>query len=152
MFANIAVRLQPSRVPSRLCSELPRDTQWQTRLLNSTEEIALCDEFKGKTLLVVTPPQPMWLPPQFEQLEQLHQTYKDQDFTVMGFPSNDFSPRQRKWRRRQGLFASTAAWPSGGDYHQEFVRNPPVEYNNNWNNTKWNFYNSQSVSQSSPHT
>ncbi len=64
--------------------------QGKPRLLNSTEEIELCDAFKGKTLLVVNTASQCGFTPQFEQLEQLHQTYKDQNFAVVGFPSNDF--------------------------------------------------------------
>ncbi|WP_045457195.1 glutathione peroxidase [Vibrio campbellii] len=71
-------------------SSCPDILQGKQRLLNSTEEIALCDAFKGKTLLVVNTASQCGFTPQFEQLEQLHQTYKDQNFAVVGFPSNDF--------------------------------------------------------------
>ncbi|OQQ02836.1 glutathione peroxidase [Vibrio campbellii] len=71
-------------------SSCPDILQGKQRLLNSTEEIALCDAFRGKTLLVVNTASQCGFTPQFEQLEQLHQTYKDQNFAVVGFPSNDF--------------------------------------------------------------
>ncbi|WP_104041761.1 glutathione peroxidase [Vibrio hyugaensis] len=71
-------------------SSCPDILQGKQRLLNSTEEIELCDTFKGKTLLVVNTASQCGFTPQFEQLEQLHQTYKDQNFAVVGFPSNDF--------------------------------------------------------------
>ncbi|AYO22671.1 glutathione peroxidase [Vibrio owensii] len=71
-------------------SSCPDILQGKQRLLNSTEEIELCDAFKGKTLLVVNTASQCGFTPQFEQLEQLHQTYKDQNFAVVGFPSNDF--------------------------------------------------------------
>ncbi|EDL69729.1 glutathione peroxidase [Vibrio campbellii] len=71
-------------------SGCPGILQGKQRLLNSTEEIALCDAFRGKTLLVVNTASQCGFTPQFEQLEQLHQTYKDQNFAVVGFPSNDF--------------------------------------------------------------
>ncbi|CAH1546404.1 Glutathione peroxidase [Vibrio rotiferianus] len=71
-------------------SSCPNILQGKQRLLNSTEEIELCDTFKGKTLLVVNTASQCGFTPQFEQLEQLHQTYKDQNFAVVGFPSNDF--------------------------------------------------------------
>ncbi|MGR5167319.1 glutathione peroxidase [Vibrio astriarenae] len=60
------------------------------RLLNSNEVIELCEEFQGKTLLIVNKASQCGFTPQFEQLEQLHQTYKSEGFTVIGFPSNDF--------------------------------------------------------------
>ncbi|HDM8223839.1 TPA: glutathione peroxidase [Vibrio campbellii] len=71
-------------------SSCPDILQGKQRLLNSTEEIALCDAFRGKTLLVVNTASQCGFTPQFEQLEQLHQAYKDQNFAVVGFPSNDF--------------------------------------------------------------
>ena len=72
---------------SASCPEILNGKQ---RLLNSNEEIELCDEFQGKTLLIVNTASQCGFTPQFEQLEQLHQTYKDEGFTVVGFPSNDF--------------------------------------------------------------
>ncbi|MEZ8773903.1 glutathione peroxidase [Vibrio sp. 10N.247.310.17] len=72
---------------SASCPEILKGKQ---RLLNSNEEIELCEEFQGKTLLIVNTASQCGFTPQFEQLEQLHQTYKDQGFTVVGFPSNDF--------------------------------------------------------------
>ncbi|MCF7495456.1 glutathione peroxidase [Vibrio sp. L5-1] len=71
-------------------SSCPEILNGKQRLLNSNEEIELCEEFQGKTLLVVNTASQCGFTPQFEQLEQLHQTYKDQGFTVVGFPSNDF--------------------------------------------------------------
>lgn len=73
-----------------LASECPDILQGKQRLLNSTEEVDICESFKGKTLLVVNTASQCGFTPQFEQLETLYQTYKDQNFTVIGFPSNDF--------------------------------------------------------------
>ncbi|EDP60533.1 glutathione peroxidase [Vibrio sp. AND4] len=73
-----------------LASSCPDILQGKQRLLNSTEVISLCDAFKGKTLLVVNTASQCGFTPQFNQLELLYQTYKNQNFTVLGFPSNDF--------------------------------------------------------------
>ncbi|AUW05845.1 glutathione peroxidase [Vibrio campbellii] len=86
--ALIATLLSTSSMA--FASSCPDILQGKQRLLNSTEEIALCDAFKGKTLLVVNTASQCGFTPQFEQLEQLHQAYKDQNFAVVGFPSNDF--------------------------------------------------------------
>ncbi|AXB34065.1 glutathione peroxidase [Vibrio campbellii] len=86
--ALIATLLSTSSMT--FASSCPDILKGKQRLLNSTEEIALCDAFKGKTLLVVNTASQCGFTPQFEQLEQLHQTYKDQNFAVVGFPSNDF--------------------------------------------------------------
>jgi glutathione peroxidase len=41
-------------------------------------------------LLVVNVASRCGLAPQYEKLERLHETYHDQGFTVLGFPSNQF--------------------------------------------------------------
>ncbi|WP_440887749.1 glutathione peroxidase [Vibrio sp. WZ-1] len=86
--ALIATLLSTSSLA--FASSCPDILQGKQRLLNSTEEIDLCEAFKGKTLLVVNTASQCGFTPQYEQLEQLHQTYKDKSFAVVGFPSNDF--------------------------------------------------------------
>ncbi|HLR03449.1 MAG TPA: glutathione peroxidase [Virgibacillus sp.] len=54
------------------------------------EEKSLGD-YKGKTLLIVNTASKCGFTPQYEGLENLYQTYKDQDFAVLGFPCNQFN-------------------------------------------------------------
>ncbi|EQL85781.1 glutathione peroxidase family protein [Vibrio parahaemolyticus] len=68
----------------------PDILQGKQRACNSTEEIELCEVFKGKTLLVVNTASQCGFTPQYEQLETLYQTYKDKNFAVIGFPVHDF--------------------------------------------------------------
>jgi glutathione peroxidase len=47
-------------------------------------------DLKGKAVLIVNTATKCGLAPQFEELEQLHQKYKDNNLVVLGFPSNQF--------------------------------------------------------------
>lgn len=60
------------------------------RRLASDEQINLCEAYAGKVVLVVNTASKCGLTYQYEGLEKLHQEYHDQNFVVLGFPSNDF--------------------------------------------------------------
>jgi glutathione peroxidase len=45
---------------------------------------------KGKRVLIVNTASKCGYTPQYEDLEKLYRTYGGDDFTVIGFPSNDF--------------------------------------------------------------
>lgn len=48
------------------------------------------ESFRGKVLLIVNTATKCGLTPQFEDLELLHQKYKDKGLVVLGFPCNQF--------------------------------------------------------------
>ncbi len=45
---------------------------------------------KGKKILIVNTASKCGLTPQYKQLQKLYDTYKDQNFTIIGFPANNF--------------------------------------------------------------
>src|SRR5690606_21494806 len=53
-------------------------------------------DLKGKKVLIVNTASKCGLTPQFEELEKLYQKYKDQNFVIIGFPTNDFMRQDRK--------------------------------------------------------
>ena len=61
--------------------------------LSNGAEISL-EEFKGKVLLIVNTASKCGLTPQYEGIEKLYETYKDQGFTVLGFPCNQFGAQE----------------------------------------------------------
>ena len=48
------------------------------------------EQLAGKKVLIVNTASECGYTPQFAQLEELHQHFKDSNFVVIGFPSNDF--------------------------------------------------------------
>ena len=50
--------------------------------------------YDGQVLLVVNVASKCGLTPQYEALEKLHEQYRDQGFSVLGFPANDFAGQE----------------------------------------------------------
>lgn len=68
------------------CSDL-LDTE--IRILDSAETKNLC-EYEGKALLVVNVASRCGYTYQYAGLQKLYESYKDEDFLVIGIPSRDF--------------------------------------------------------------
>ena len=47
-------------------------------------------EYKNKVLLIVNTASKCGFTPQYKELEELYQLYKQEDFIVLGFPCNQF--------------------------------------------------------------
>jgi glutathione peroxidase len=50
----------------------------------------LCETYKGQVVLIVNTASKCGYTPQYEGLEALYAKHKDEGFTILGFPSNDF--------------------------------------------------------------
>lgn len=62
--------------------------QFKVNDINS-KEVAF-SSFKGKTLIIVNTASKCGFTPQFKELEELYQQYKDKGLVVLGFPCNQF--------------------------------------------------------------
>lgn len=51
-------------------------------------------KYKGKTLLIVNVASKCGFTSQYKGLEELYEAYKDRNFMVLGFPSNEFSNQE----------------------------------------------------------
>ena len=57
------------------------------------EEISM-SKYKGKVLLIVNVASKCGFTSQYEGLENLYEKYKNEDFMVLGFPSNQFANQE----------------------------------------------------------
>ena len=69
----------------------PSVLKFVKRKLNSQETVNLCEAYQGKALLIVNTASYCGFTPQFEGLEAMYEEYKDQNFTILGFPAHDFN-------------------------------------------------------------
>ncbi len=79
---SAALLLLSSTVQASECGDF---TDVEVRKLRSEQSINLC-QFKDKPLLIVNTASNCGFTPQFKELEQLHQKYKDKGLVVLGFP------------------------------------------------------------------
>ena len=63
--------------------------------------------YDGKTVLVINVASKCGLTPQYEGLEQLQKTYADRDFSVVGFPCNQFAGQEPGTAEEIQTFCST---------------------------------------------
>lgn len=70
-------------------------------------EPASLADYKGKALLIVNVASQCGLTPQYTGLEQLHETYGDRGFAVLGFPCNQFGAQEPGTPDEIATFCST---------------------------------------------
>lgn len=80
-----------SNVAMGSCSDL---LDRSFRPLADKSPVNLCDQYAGKVLLVVNTASKCGYTPQYEGLEKLHAELSPKGFSVVGFPSNDFSGQE----------------------------------------------------------
>jgi len=66
----------------------------QFKVQKSNGETVSLDEFKGKVCLIVNTASKCGFTPQYGELQKLYEEYKERDFVVLGFPSNDFQDQE----------------------------------------------------------
>ncbi len=58
---------------------------------NKTEDLS---KYKGKVTIIVNVASKCGLTPQYDGLQKLYDTYKDQGLTILGFPCNQFANQE----------------------------------------------------------
>ncbi len=72
----------------------PTTLNHEVRFLNSNKLIKLCDEYKGKVILIVNTASKCAYTNQYSGLEKLYEKYKSRGLVVLGFPSNNFGNQE----------------------------------------------------------
>jgi glutathione peroxidase len=108
------------------------------------EEHSLAD-YKGKVLLVVNVASECGSTGQYEGLEKLWRELKDQDFVVLGFPSNDFGGQEPLAEPEIKKFCSTTydiTFPLYAKVKTQGEGQSPVYrfLSADWGEPKWNFH------------
>lgn len=79
-----------------LCIQTKGDVMniYDFKVKNSSGEEVSLNDYKGKTLLIVNTASQCGFTPQYDELEALHEKYADKDFSVLGFPCNQFGGQE----------------------------------------------------------
>jgi len=72
----------------------PAALDYYKRPLTGDQPVHLCDEMRGKVVLVVNTASKCAYTPQYDGLEKLYDRYRKQGLIVAGFPSNDFAGQE----------------------------------------------------------
>ena len=107
-------------------------------------------QLKGKKVLIVNTASRCGLTPQYEGLQKLYETYKDRNFVIIGFPSNDFMRQEPGSEEQIQSFCQKnygVTFPmmskikvKGQDKHPLYIYLTQKQYNGHSDNTvKWNF-------------
>ena len=78
--------------------------------------------YKGKVLLIVNVASECGFTPQYEGLQELYETYKEQGFMVLGFPSNQFGKQESGSNEKIKFFCQ-------GTYDVEFDMFAKIDVN-----------------------
>ena len=106
--------------------------------------------YKGKVLLIVNVASRCGYTPQYEGLEALYRKYKDQGFTILGFPANNFGRQEPGTDAEILTFCSTKYGVTfdmfskisvkGGDQHPMYGFLTSTKTNPQFSgDVKWNF-------------
>ncbi|KAF7374775.1 Telomerase reverse transcriptase [Mycena sanguinolenta] len=67
---------------------------YNLKATKKNDEVFEFSELKGKTVLIVNTASNCGFTPQYKGLQALYDKYKDKDFTIIGFPCNQFAGQE----------------------------------------------------------
>ena len=73
---------------------MEKETIYQFKVEDLTGNPFDFSTLKGKKIMVVNTASKCGLTPQYEQLQEIYETYKDDNFIIIGFPANNFKAQE----------------------------------------------------------
>lgn len=73
---------------------MDKPTIYGFRVKDSAGKERSLEDYKGKVLMIVNTATACGFTPQLEGLEKLYETYRDRNFEILGFPSNQFANQE----------------------------------------------------------
>jgi len=90
LFAGI--QINPAITENGLKTDVPNVHQFSVKTIKG-DEVNL-EEYKGSVLLIVNTASKCGYTPQYKDLQELYETYKDQGLVILGFPANNFNQQE----------------------------------------------------------
>lgn len=128
----------------------PPESFYSLSAKTNNGELMNFEKFSGKKVLLVNLASQCGYTPQYKQLEELHQLYKN-EIAVLGFPSNDFGGQEPGTDEEIENFCKVNFGVTFPLFHKDHVigdnKQPVYQWlcnanKNGWNNEEpsWNFY------------
>lgn len=80
--------------PTAITTPMTKETIFQFKVEDLSGDSFDFSTLKGKKILVVNTASECGLTPQYEQLQEIYEKYKDKNFVIVGFPANNFGAQE----------------------------------------------------------
>ena len=80
--------------PTAITTPMAKETIYQFKVEDLSGDSFDFSTLKGKKILVVNTASECGLTPQYEQLQEIYEKYKDKNFVIVGFPANNFGAQE----------------------------------------------------------
>lgn len=86
------LQINPEVTENGLKTDTPNVHQFSVKTIKG-DDFSL-EQYKGSVLLIVNTASKCGYTPQYKDLQELYETYKDQGLVILGFPANNFNQQE----------------------------------------------------------
>ena len=87
-------KLDKDMATTETASQLQAEDIYQFKVKTLSEEDFDFSSLKGKKVMIVNTASKCGLTPQYKDLQALYDTYKEENFVIVGFPANNFAKQE----------------------------------------------------------